>query len=66
MTFTEFKNSWVKGAHLIKESRLVMLHAQAHEGAEDLYFRSHLGTGVCVLTYWPPGRRRNGGTTCNT
>ncbi|CAE7361421.1 unnamed protein product [Symbiodinium natans] len=31
---------------------LVMLHAKAHEGVDDLYFRSHVGTGVCVVTYW--------------
>jgi len=31
---------------------LVMLHAEAHEDADDLYFRSHLGTGICVVTYW--------------
>ena len=29
-----------------------MLHAEAHEDSDDLFFRSHLGTGVCVVTYW--------------
>jgi len=28
------------------------------ERLNDLYFLCHLGTGVCIATYWPLGRQR--------